>query len=79
MVNKKLEKLGLSREGSFENRWNRLSSKAEEKGMRLPDLLAGPFYKARSKVIHEGKEPSPEEIEIIIKYLTLCSDSLKKI
>ncbi len=78
-VNKKLEELGLDRDGSFETRFKRLSSKAKEKQMRLPDLLVSPFYKARSKVIHEGKEPTPEELEIIIRYLTLCSSSLKKI
>ena len=78
-VNKKLEELKLKRDGSFETRFKRLSSKAKEKGISLPDLLAGPFYKARSKVIHEGKEPTPEELEIILKYLTHCSNSLKKI
>lgn len=78
-VNKKLEELGLKRDGSFETRFKRLSSKAKEKRTRLPDLLASPFYKARNKVIHEGKEPTPEELEIIFKYLTLCSRSLKKI
>lgn len=79
MVNKRLEELGLDREGSFENRFGRLSAKAKEKGIQLPDLLASPFYKARSKVVHEGKEPTSEELEIIFKYLTLCSDSLKRI
>jgi len=79
MVNKKLEELGLDRGGSFEDRFGRLSTKAKEKGIQLPDLLAGPFYKARSKVVHEGKEPTPEELEIIFKYLTFCSNSLKRI
>lgn len=79
IVNKKLEEIGLKKDGSFETRFKRLSSKAKEKGIRLPDLLASPFYKARSKVVHEGKEPTPEELEIILKYLTVCSNSLKKI
>jgi len=79
MVNKKLIDLGLNKDGSFENRFKRLSMKAREKMLRLPDLLASPFYQARNKVIHEGKEPTPEELEIILKYLALCSNSLKKI
>jgi len=78
-VNKKLEELELGRDGNFETRFKRLSSKAKEKGISLPDLLAGPFYKVRSKVIHEGKEPTPKELEIILEYLTHCSTSLKKI
>lgn len=79
MVNKKLEELRLSREGSFEKRVRRLSENAKQKGVQLPDLLASPFYEARNKVVHEGKEPSPEELKIILNYLAIYSSSLKNI
>ncbi|MEM3712339.1 MAG: hypothetical protein QXR97_02195 [Thermoproteota archaeon] len=72
MVNKKLEELGLSREGSFEKRVRRLSENAKRKKAQLPDLLATSFYEVRDKVIHGGKEPSPEELKIILITQILC-------
>jgi hypothetical protein len=79
IVNKKLEELKLEKDGNFETRFNRLLPKAKEKGIQLPDLLADPFYKARSKLLHGGKEPTPEELTLILGYLNTLSASLKKI
>jgi hypothetical protein len=79
IVNKKLEGLKLEKDGNFETRFNRLLPKAKEKGIQLPDLLADPFYKARSKLLHGGKEPTPEELRLILEYLNTLSASLKKI
>ncbi|MGB9622403.1 MAG: hypothetical protein ACPL07_01030 [Candidatus Bathyarchaeia archaeon] len=72
VTNKKLEELGLSREGSF-------SEYAKQRKVQLPDLLAGSFYEARNKVVHEGREPSPEELKIIFNYLAIYCSSLKNI
>jgi len=79
IVNKKLEGLKLKKEGNFRTRFNRLLPKAKEKGIQLPDLLADPFYEARSKLLHGGKEPTPGELRLILEYLNTLSASLKKI
>ncbi|MCS7366252.1 MAG: hypothetical protein NDF52_00020 [archaeon YNP-WB-062] len=79
IVNKKLEELKLGIEGDFRTRFNRLLSKAKEKGIQLPDLLADPFYQARNKLLHGGKEPTPEELKLIFDYLNTLSASLRKI
>jgi hypothetical protein len=79
MVNKKLEELKLRKDGDFRTRYNRLLSKAKEKGIQLPDLLADPFYQARNKLLHGGKEPTAEELKLILEYLNTLSASLKKI
>ena len=69
IVNRKLNGLGMSTEGSFEKRVKRLSSKGKEKGVELPDLLAPAFYKVRHKVAHGGKEPTQDELNTIIRFL----------
>lgn len=69
LVNRKLMELGLSSKGKFEDRVKRLSSKAKEKSVDLPDLLAPAFYNVRSKVIHGGKEPTPDELNTILQFL----------
>jgi len=79
LVNRKLEELGLKTDGSFKQRVKRLSAIAEQKGVKIPNLLAKPFYDARSKVIHRGVEPSETEIKIIIEYLQHLAGSLKKV
>lgn len=80
ILNRKLTELGLEKIGSFEDRVRRLSAIAKERyGIQLPDLLASPFYKARNKVVHEGKEPTSEELDIIIDYLRLYSNALSKL
>jgi hypothetical protein len=79
IVNKKLEELKLKRNNNFRTRFNRLLLKAKEKGIQLPDLLADPFYQARNKLLHGGKEPTPEELKLILEYLNTLSASLKKI
>jgi hypothetical protein len=79
MVNKKLEELKLGTDGEFRTRYARLLSKAKEKGVQLPNLLADPFYQARNRLLHGGKEPTSEEIKLILDYLNTLSASLKKI
>lgn len=79
IVNKKLEELKMSTSGDFRARYNSLVSVARTKGIQLPDLLTDVFYQARNKVLHGGKEPTPEELNLILKYLSTLSESLKKI
>jgi len=79
LINRKLEELGLDTGGSFDKRVRRLSEEARKRGITIPDLLAGPFYDARGKIIHRGKEPSGEELKIIFNYLYALSTSLREI
>ncbi len=79
VVNKKLKELGLDTEGSFDKKVRRISEFARKFGVNVPDLLARPFYDARSKVIHWGVEPTSEELELIISYLRSLMMSLKKL
>jgi len=80
MINKKLEELGLDTSGSFNDRVKRLEAEAKRRGAKeFPNLLAGPFYNARNKVIHAGKEPTVDELKLIIDYLNLLSKELKSI
>jgi len=71
--------VGASALTSIEAMVNKKLEELERKRNTTPRFANKPFYKARSKIVHEGKEPTPEELEIIFKYLTLCSNSLKKI
>lgn len=78
LVNRTLEKLNMSTDGKFEERFNRLSSKAKEKGLELPNLLAPAFWRVRHKVIHGGKEPTPDELNTILGFLnTFFQKSVK--
>lgn len=78
-VNQKLNELKLSKGGSFKEKFKRLSSKAGETRVKFPDLLTTPFHEARNKVVHEGKEPTPEELDIILRYLTTFYQALRRI
>ena len=71
IVNRKLVELGMSAQGSFEDRVKRLNSKAKTKGVELPDLLAPAFYTVRNKVAHGGKEPTGEELATIIRFVEM--------
>ncbi len=79
MITRKLNELKLAPEGSFDARVKRLSEEAKRRGAILPDLLAGGFYNARSKVLHSGKEPTAEELKLVIDYLTTLSATLNKL
>ena len=71
IVNRKLIELGMSAKGSFEDRVKRLNSKAKEKGVNLPNLLAPAFYTVRNKVAHGGKEPTQDELGTIIQFVEM--------
>jgi len=80
MINKKLKELGLDTRGSFDDRVRRLEAEAKKRGVKeLPNLLAEPFYDARNKVIHAGKEPTADELKLIMDYLNLLSKKLRSI
>ena len=71
LVNRILENQKMSTDGRFEDRVSRLSSKARERGIEIPDLLAPAFYRVRHKIIHGGKEPTSEELNTIFQFLNM--------
>jgi len=78
LVNRKLEDLGAETKGDFDERIRRLSSIIKaQKAVKIPDLLPSAFYKVRNKVVHEGKEPSPEELEQILQFLISFNQKLR--
>jgi len=79
MITRVLKELNMDTRGSFEDKVRRLREKAKEAGIRLPDLLAGPFYRARGKIVHRGAEPTPEELNVVLQYLRALSSSLKQL
>mgnify|MGYP000678050093 CR=1 FL=1 len=79
MIVKKLQELNMNTGGSFEDKVRRLREKAKTLGVEIPDLLAGPFYKARGKVVHQAAEPTPDELNIILRYLQTLSNALRRL
>ena len=83
-VNKKLEELNESlnkKKESFENRFKRLCKviKTKEKREIEEGVLTSAFYKARNKVLHEGKKPTTPELKIIKSHVVnLISELFKK-
>ncbi len=69
ITNKKLTQLNLDSTGEFDKRLNRLKAALRPSGIEIPDLLLSGLYKVRSKVIHEGREPTSEELAQILAIL----------
>jgi hypothetical protein len=70
ITDQKLAKLKLDNSGEFDKRINRLNLALKAKGIDIPALLLSGLYKVRSKVIHEGREPTTEEMGTIFDLLT---------
>lgn len=79
LVNKKLEECNLPTGGNFKEKVKRLSGYSKQKKVQLPDLLVGGFWDARQKVVHEGKEPTNDDITIIISYITKYANETGKL
>jgi len=77
ITNKKLAKLNLDNSGEFDKRLNRLNTALKERGIEIPVLLLSGLYKVRSKVVHEGKEPTSEEMATIFDILTSLHEKTK--
>jgi hypothetical protein len=77
ITNQKLAKLNLDNSGEFDKRLNRLSTALRAKGIEIPALLLSGLYKVRSKVIHEGKEPTAEEMTTIFEILSSLHEKTK--
>lgn len=72
-----LAKLAIDNSGEFDRRLNRLSTALKQKGVEIPSLLLSGLYKVRSKVIHEGREPTAEEMTTIFQILNSLHEKTK--
>lgn len=61
----------------FDRRVNKLKNALTSKDIELPALLLSALYKVRNKVIHEGKEPTTEEMATIFDLLTSLNAKAK--
>jgi hypothetical protein len=77
ITNQKLAKLNLDNSGEFDKRLNKLNMALKERGIEIPALLLSGLYKARSKVVHEGKEPTTEEMTTIFDLITSLHEKAK--
>ncbi len=79
ITNMNLTKLGISYDPneSFDRRINKLNNALTSKGIALPALLLSALYKVRNKVIHEGKEPTTEEMSTIFDLLMSLHEKTK--
>ena len=61
----------------FDRRLNKLNAALSSKGVELPALLLSALYKARNKVVHEGVEPTSEEMNTIFNLLSSLHEKTK--
>jgi len=72
MVKDKLKELQLEVAGEFKNNYKVLLEQLKNKNIEVSELekqLPNIFWDIRNKVVHEGYSPTPEELEIITKYI----------
>ena len=80
LVTQKLEALGIdSSKLEFHAKLKRLSEKADEKNVKLDDLLPKAIYNIRNKVLHEGKSLSLVEFETIKNFMIAFVDQILSI
>jgi hypothetical protein len=77
ITNQTLEKLRLDTKGDFDTRLNRAANALKVEEIEIPALLSSGLYKVRSKVIHEGKEPTYEEMQTILQILNSLHENTK--
>ncbi len=76
MVDRKLEKMKLPTIGSYDERISRLAAVVKKQGVPFDELMISSFRTARAKVLHQGKEPTENELADIVKYLKAATYSL---
>jgi hypothetical protein len=72
IVKDKLKELQLEIDEEFKNNYKKLLEKLKNKNIEVSELekrLPNIFWDIRNKVVHEGYSPTPEELEIITKYI----------
>ena len=82
-INKKLiesgEKENTIKELTFNKRIDKVNELGKNKGIELQALLADSFYRARNKVLHEGKKPTSEEAKMISQFVKQFYSDLAQI
>ncbi|MEM2419500.1 MAG: hypothetical protein QXL38_00755 [Candidatus Bathyarchaeia archaeon] len=79
-INKTLEKLNVKAEGGFKDKFKKLVEKiGDSKFLELERMLPDPFWNLRNKVVHEGYEPSNEELNIIVEWTSRILEKLRTV
>jgi len=76
MVNRKLESMRLATTGTYDDRVSRLAKALKNQSIPFDELMISSFKTARAKVLHDGKEPTENELRDIIKYLKTATHAL---
>lgn len=83
MINEKLVQLGENRSKvnstSFQDKVKSLSEKGKQKGIEINSLFADSFYRIRSKVLHEGRKPTSDELQMISNFIREFYQSLTQV
>ncbi|QRF75905.1 hypothetical protein Thermo_01414 [Thermoplasmatales archaeon] len=83
MINEKLIQLGENRgklnDKSFQDKVKLLSEKGGHKGIEINSLFADSFYRIRSKVLHEGRKPTSDELQKISDFIREFYQSITQI
>ena len=69
MINRKMKSLDVNMSGNFKLRVDRLAGKLRKIGQKLPIMLPKTFYDLRSSIIHGGKEPTIDELDLMLKFM----------
>ncbi|MEM0011022.1 MAG: hypothetical protein QW612_05635 [Candidatus Bathyarchaeia archaeon] len=79
-INKTLERLNVKAEGGFKDKFKKLVEEINDpKFLELEKILPAPFWDLRNKVVHEGYEPSNEELDTIVEWTSRILEKLRTI
>ncbi len=76
LVNRKLENLKLQTNGTYDEKVSRLAVQLKKEHIPFDELMISSLRTARAKVLHQGKEPTENELTDIMKYLKTATYTL---
>jgi len=76
MVNRKLERMRLPTNGTYDEKVSRLAKALKSQSIPFDELMISSLRTARAKVLHDGKEPTENELRDIVKYLKTATYTL---
>ncbi len=76
MINRKLERMRLPTNGTYDDKVSRLAKALKIQSIPFDELMISSLRTARAKVLHDGKEPTENELRDIIKYLKTATNTL---
>jgi len=76
MVNSKLERAHLQKNGTYDDKVSRLAKALKSQSIPFDELKISSLRTARAKVPYDGKERTENELRDIIKYLKTATNTL---